>query len=397
VVARMLALLVMIAALGSAWVTRGIEARPLGLPAPAQVLALDPYDATTAMLRWRREDGARYRLCVASVYASAEPLACFDAGADETWPVGVPEEDGGRYYLTLQACRDGECAEPVRAGAIGRRVQEGRDFYATGLGLPGDRARVAGVARAGPASIRYYRAASGTDGTFDSHCPVVPAGEGCGAAEFTSGGSLVGIAAAREGMGEAGITLQLRDTPSIYFMFDDGTGIVSGGKYVVQSILDEYGVKGSFFIMGKAMQTYPTAVRALVAGGHRVGNHTWSHPFLTTMGDAVIGRELDQTEAQFRAIVPDGTLKPCFRAPNGDFNPRVLSVLNGRGYRQYTQTVSSMDYTGISAGKIIQNTLAGARDGAIVSFHTQEPQTAIALRTLVPLLLAQGYRFGLVC
>jgi peptidoglycan/xylan/chitin deacetylase (PgdA/CDA1 family) len=71
--------------------------------------------------------------------------------------------------------------------------------------------------------------------------------------------------------------------------------------------------------------------------------------------------------------------------------------LRERGYHQYTQNVSAMDYTPITAAQIVQNVMAGAGDGAIVSFHTQEMQTAIALRTLIPLLLAQGYQFGLVC
>jgi peptidoglycan/xylan/chitin deacetylase (PgdA/CDA1 family) len=374
-----------------------VMARPMqGAPAVAEVLSLDPYDADTALLRWRREDGANYRLCVASTFSTTDFVACFNTGRDDTWYVGVPDEDNGVYYLALQGCRDGECAAAVPAGAIGRRKRDGVDLYGTALGVAGGRARVAGFVRAGAVDVRFYRGSAGAEGMVDSYCRDVPAGEGCAATEFAMKGSVAGIAAAR-GTREMGITLQVRPTPTIYFMFDDGTGIVSGGRYVMQGILDEYGVKGSFFLTGRAMQSYPSAVRALAAGGHRVGNHTWSHPFLTRMNDEAIGRELDQTEQQFRALVPGGTLKPCFRAPNGDFNARVVSVVQGRGYRQYTQTVSSMDFAGASAGQIIQNTLAGAADGAIVSFHTQEPQTAIALRTLLPTLLAQGFRFGVVC
>lgn len=369
---------------------------PRGAPTITAISALDPLDDDTALVRWQQEDGARYRLCVANQYTLSNFTVCFDIGRTDQWPVGIPAEDGGAYYFALQGCRDGECSGFIPAGAIGRRVTSGSDFYTTALAVGERQARVAAHVRSGTADIRYFRGKAGADGTFDSHCPNIQAGGTCGAAVLSSRGSLVS-ASVKDGANEAGVTLQVRPNPTIYFMFDDGTGIVSGGKYVMQSILDEYGVKGSFFITGKAMQTYPTAVRALAAGGHRVGSHTWSHGYLTTMSDAAIARELDLTEQQYRGIVPGGTLKPCLRASNGDFNARVLNVVRERGYNQYTQNVSAMDFTPISAAQIIQNVMAGAGDGATVSFHTQEAQTAIALRTLVPLLLAQGYQFGLIC
>lgn len=374
-----------------------VATRPVGAPAPAQVVGLDPETSDTALLRWLPERGARYRLCIATGYPPVSPVACYDAGRGPAWSVGVPQADGEAFYLTLQACRESECAPPVPAGAVGRRAADGRDFYGVALPLPEGRARLGAFVRSGPATVRYYRAAAGAADLAASDCRDVAAGQACGAVEVTVPGALVGVAAEREGAGERGVTLQVRDTPTIYFMLDDGTGIVAGGKYLMQSILDEHGVKGTFFLTGKAMQTYPSAVRALVAGGHRVGNHTWSHPFLTRLSDEAIGRELDRAEAQFGALVPGGTLRPCFRAPNGDLNERVLRVVDGRGYRQYAQTVSSNDWAGIAAEQIAQNVLAGARDGAVVSFHTQMPHTATALRRLVPSLLAQGYRFGLVC
>lgn len=374
------------------------DARPArGAPPAAAVLALDPHDATTAILRWQADEGARYRLCAANRYTLVEFIACYNLGRVDEWPVGVPAEDGRIYYLALQACREGACTGFVPAGAIGRRASGETDFYATALPVSEDTARVSAYVRSGSADVRYYRARAGTSGALDSHCPGVPAGEGCGAALLHTPSALVGAAAAPHGGDEVGITLQVRPAPTIYFMFDDGTGIVSGGTYLMQRIMDEYGVKGSWFLTGKAMQTYPTAVRALAAAGHRVGNHTWSHPSLTGLSDSAIAREVDQTEQQYRALVPGGTLKPCFRAPNGAFDGRVLRLLRERGYHQYTQNVSAMDYTPITAAQIVQNVMAGAGDGAIVSFHTQEMQTAIALRTLIPLLLAQGYQFGLVC
>ena len=245
--------------------------------------------------------------------------------------------------------------------------------------------------------MQSYRGRSGTAGLAAPGCPVVNVGEMCGPFDVEVPGALAGIGTSMAGGAEAGVTFQSREAPTVAFMFDDGTGIVQNGRYAMQDVLDQYGVKGSFFLTGRAMQTYPSAVRALVAGGHRVGNHTWSHPYLTRLGDAAIGAELDQAEAQFRAIVPGATTRPCFRAPNGDLNARVLAVADGRGYREIAQDVSSNDWAGVSAARMIDSVLREVRDGARVSFHSQEPQTLIALRTLVPTLLAEGYQFVTAC
>jgi peptidoglycan/xylan/chitin deacetylase (PgdA/CDA1 family) len=376
--------------------TRIAAARPLGVPPPARVLGLEPGTADTVVLRWAREMAVQYRLCFSTNYAFADFAYCFDVGEAAAWPVHVPRDDGAAFYLTLQACRDGECADPVRAGAVGRAVRAGQDFYAAASPLADGLVRLTGFVRSGNADLRFYRGTSGTDALLDSICSAVAAGESC-AATIDAPGALVGAAAAGPGGGAAGITLQVRDTPRIAFMFDDGTGIVQNSEYLMQRILDEYGVKGSFFLTGYAMRTYPAAVRALVASGHRVGNHTWTHPYLTRLSDAAIGQELDRTEAQFRALVPGGSLKPCFRAPNGDMNARVLGVVASHGYRQIYQNVDTNDWAGRPAADIIAHVLARARDGAAVSFHTQEPQTAIALRTLVPVLLAEGFQFVTAC
>ncbi len=381
----------------AAGATNPVAARPVQMPGAVEVLALEPNSADIAVLRWGRREGMTYRLCFNTEYSFTGLGACYDLGPSDDWPVRVPEYDGGIFYLTLQECRLPDCAEPVRAGAVGRRTGAGAGFYATALPAADGRVRMSAFAGSGPATISFYRAAAGAAEMRTLTCPDIPAGEACYGAELSPAGALVGAGAALPGGREQGITFQLRDRPVIYLMFDDGTGIVSGGKYLMQSVLDEFGVKGTFFLTGPAMRTYPSAVRALVAGGHRVGSHTWSHPFLTRLSDAAVGQELDLTEQQYRATIPGGTLRPCFRAPNGDINARVLAVLHARGYQQYTQSISSEDYAGVPAARMIRTVLAEAKDGASISFHTQESQTATALRTIIPALLAQGYQFGIVC
>lgn len=373
------------------------EARPESPPDAVTVLGLEPESAGTAVLSWQRIRGVRYRLCYSTDYRFSGFVHCFMVSGTASWSVGVPADHGGAFYFTVQACHSHECSEPARAGAVGRGRGDGVDFYATAFLRPDGQVTLAAFLREAATALRYYRTAPGAAGMLDSVCPPLTGGAVCGKASLVPPGSLTGVAALGASGVEVDVTLQVRDTPTIAFMFDDGAGIVSGGVYRMQQVLDSYGVTGNFFLTGLAMQTYPSAVRALVAGGHRVGSHTWGHPYLTRLNDAAITGELDRTEAQFRAIIPGGVLRPCFRAPYGDFNARVLRMVQARGYQQYTQTVNSNDWTGAQPAQIVQNVLAGARDGASVSFHTQERHTVTALATLVPALLAQGYRFVHVC
>ena len=393
---RWLGVVVVALALALAWVGLA-PSRAQAQPTPdrVNVLALEPDTAATALLRWQPVAGLSYRLCTSTGWRQSGLVFCDEVGDSGAWPVAPPLADGGVLYLTLQACQGEVCSEPAQAGVLTRRLGDMTGFYATALLLPNGRARLGGFVNQGPATLRFHRATPATVAA-EMACPAL-VDDACLDGDVPLTGGRVGVSATWSGGRRLEATIQLREPPTIAFMFDDGTGIVSGGKYLMQSILDEYGVKGSFFLTGRAMQTYPGAVRALVAAGHRVGNHTWSHPYLTRLGDAAIQQELDLTENQYRSIIPGGTLRPCFRASNGDFNARVLSVLGQRGYRQYTQNVSSLDYLGISSARIVANVLGEARDGAVVSFHSQEPQTAIALRTLIPTLLAQGYQFVLAC
>ena len=374
-----------------------VSAHPLPSPSQPESITLDVDTPEYALLRWQRLPHHRYHLCFSTNRGFADWVSCSDLGMVDHQSIGIPASSGGAWYLALRGCVRDECSELVPAGVVARSAGPDWDYYAVSRVLDSERVRLAAFVRAGVGTINYYNGRAGAPDVFARACEGAAAAQSCPAVEVTARGALAGVRFAAAGTNDRGITFTIRDAPTIHFMFDDGTGIVSGGRYLMQSVLDEYGVKGSFFLTGKAMQTYPAAVRALVAGGHRVGNHTWSHPFLTSFGDSAIGSELDQTERQYQALIPGGTLRPCFRAPNGAFDGRVLRMVQGRGLRQVTQTVSSLDYQGISAGRITQIVLAEARDGALVSFHTQEMQTAIALRTIVPALLAQGYQFGIPC
>jgi len=360
-------------------------------------MMLEAASGDFARLSWTPAGGTFYRLCVMYDRARRQPQACFPAGQGET-AVGIPPGDNQLFLLGLQACYAGgvECSELVDAGSVGRRTGAGYDFYATAQLLADGQVRLSGYSLREGATIAYHQARPGRSDQRRGSCPGLGVA-GCAAATYRVPGSLVGVTQEQPGGATAALTFELRDAPHAALLFDDGTGLFTAGRLTSQTVLDEFHVRGNFFVIGRVMRDYPGAIRALFAAGHRVGNHTFSHPFLTRMTDAQIGQELDTTEQQYRALVPGGTTRPCFRAPNGAIDRRVNTIVEGRGYHQIDWTVSSMDWTGISADRVTRNALDGLYDGALISFHTQEPSTIVALRTIVPTMLSWGYVFDLVC
>lgn len=376
---------------------RGTASMPMSLPPPPTpvVSSLLPESAESVRLTWEETPGFIARVCVSPDRGEQGPESC--SWFSQGWAdLPVPRADREQVRLTLSSCYPaGDCSEAVDAGVLGRRISGPFDFYATALRRERRVATVAAWSNRPDAALVYHQAAPGRADQRVSGCDLIEGA--CGAADLRLPGALVGVTQEIPSNDVAALTFQIEPRPTAALIFDDGTGLFSGDRLTAQTILDQYGVKGNFFLIGRAMRDRPSMVRALVSAGHRVGNHTYSHPFLTRLSDAQIGQELDNTEAQYRAIVPNGTTKPCFRAPNGAIDNRVSRIAAGRGYRQIDWTVGSLDWAGVSSDRVLRNVLDGLHDGALISFHTQEPATMTALRTLIPLMQSWGYDFVLVC
>lgn len=81
--------------------------------------------------------------------------------------------------------------------------------------------------------------------------------------------------------------------------FDDGPD----KKYTekVLDILKDYKVKGTFFVIGQQVEQYPDVMKRIVKEGHALGNHSWSHSYLTKLSKVSI----DQNQKEAAAVTPD--------------------------------------------------------------------------------------------
>lgn len=156
--------------------------------------------------------------------------------------------------------------------------------------------------------------------------------------------------------------------------------------------LAKHGVRCTFFLTGKWIERYPQIARQIVAEGHELGNHSWSHPPFTTLSDEQIREQLRQTE-EIALRVCGSSTKPLFRPPYGDRDQRVRAVVAQEGYLTIYWTIDSLDSVkkGITPSEIFSRVTRLMRPGAIVLMHCGSDATADALPDLLEWLRREGY------
>ncbi len=189
------------------------------------------------------------------------------------------------------------------------------------------------------------------------------------------------------------ITKGNTSTKMVALTFDDG----SDGKNVAKilQILTTNKIKATFFITGKAAENHPQKIKDIVAQGHEIGNHSYSHPDFSKLSAAQIKTELDKTEAAVKKAAGKST-KPYFRAPFGSVNNATLQAVGNQGYtKTIGWTIDTVDWKGISSSQITSKVINNATPGMIVLMHAGEGATGTpgALQNMITQLKAKGYTF----
>ena len=160
----------------------------------------------------------------------------------------------------------------------------------------------------------------------------------------------------------------------------------------ILKLLDERGVKATFFVVGTWADHYPDAVRRIAAAGHEVGSHSNTHPDMTKLRREEIAQQLDASGSKLEALT--GQKPVLFRAPSGAYNNLVVSTARSLGWEVIQWSNDSLDWKGLSVEEITARVTGAAGPGDIMLFHAGKPNTAEALRRVIDTLAAQGYRFA---
>ncbi|MFJ8791081.1 bifunctional polysaccharide deacetylase/glycosyltransferase family 2 protein [Streptomyces sp. NPDC102462] len=186
---------------------------------------------------------------------------------------------------------------------------------------------------------------------------------------------------------------------TIALTFDDGPDPTWTPK--VLDILREYGVPGTFFLVGSMVSRHPGIVRTMVDQGNEVGIHTFTHVDLSYQSDARIKREMEQTQLALAGAA--GITTTLFRAPYSsetdaidDYSWPVYKKLGADGYTSVFVDTDSDDWKRPGVSKIVKWATPKAGEGAAVLFHDaggERSQTIAALSRYIEKMRAKGYTF----
>jgi peptidoglycan/xylan/chitin deacetylase (PgdA/CDA1 family) len=182
----------------------------------------------------------------------------------------------------------------------------------------------------------------------------------------------------------------------VVLTFDDGPW--PGTTDRVLSALKSECVRATFFMLGRNVAAHPALARKVLADGHTVGHHTYSHPLLRRMSieraEAEIGRGMTAVDTALYGEAGTAPRTPFFRFPGFASNQALLERLKARGIVVFGADAWASDWNKMSPQHerdLVLRRLTKT-NGGILLLHDTRPQTAAMLPRLLRELKLRGFR-----
>jgi len=178
--------------------------------------------------------------------------------------------------------------------------------------------------------------------------------------------------------------------PLVALTFDDGPHHRLTPQ--LMDILAARGVRATFYVIGNRVARHAGVMQRLVAEGHEIGNHTWSHPSLSGLSDAAILSQIDRTNRVVYDTVgrPPVTLRP----PYGNLTVRQRRmVMDSRNMPTVLWSVDPEDWRRPGSSVVAQRIVSRSHPGAVVLAHDIHSPTVRAMPSTIDGLLARGFEF----
>jgi peptidoglycan/xylan/chitin deacetylase (PgdA/CDA1 family) len=180
------------------------------------------------------------------------------------------------------------------------------------------------------------------------------------------------------------------DGPYIAMTFDDGPSAANTPRLL--DLLKQRKIHATFFFVGQCVQENPEIVKRIVAEGHEIGNHSWSHPDLAKMNDAAVHDQIQKT--QDAIVQACGVTPKLMRPPYGAFTARQRAWANGNwGYKIILWDVDPEDWKYRNAEHVKAEILKQTVAGSIILSHDIHKTTVDAMPETLDTLLAKGFKF----
>ena len=157
-------------------------------------------------------------------------------------------------------------------------------------------------------------------------------------------------------------------------------------------ILAEYNVPATFFVVGAWVDKYPESVKQLSDAGHRIENHSNTHPYMTKLSKEQMIGEINACNEKISSVT--GRTPTLIRVPYGDYNNTVIETVEEQKMYCIQWDVDSLDWKDNATPESICKKVTGkAKNGSIVLFHNDAEFTPEALPTILKTLKEEGYEF----
>jgi peptidoglycan/xylan/chitin deacetylase (PgdA/CDA1 family) len=154
------------------------------------------------------------------------------------------------------------------------------------------------------------------------------------------------------------------DTQSVALTFDDGP---AGDTDAILALLSANRLRAAFFMVGQQVERRPDVARRIVAEGHEIGNHSYSHPIYLYCTPAETYRQLARTQEVITKVT--GVTPSWVRPPCGVRTPAYFRATRTLGLRTVQWTVAGFDWQRRTAVDIAEQILRRIAAGAIVLLH----------------------------
>ena len=178
-----------------------------------------------------------------------------------------------------------------------------------------------------------------------------------------------------------------REDKTVALSFDAAWG--NEDTKTIIDIMEKYGVKTTFFVVGDWVKKYPESVRQLAEAGHEVMNHSLDHAHFSKLGENEIIADIEKCNELIEAQT--GVKPTLFRCPYGEYDDHVIEAVRSIGMTPIQWDVDSLDWKEIPAGEIQNRVLKKIQSGSIVLFHNAAKHTPEALPGIIEALQRDGY------
>lgn len=184
------------------------------------------------------------------------------------------------------------------------------------------------------------------------------------------------------------------DEKVMYITFD--AGYENGYTEKILDVLKKHQVKAAFFLVGNYIETSPELVKRMVEEGHLVGNHTYTHPDMSSI--STIGsfeKELKQLEEKYREVTGK-EMKKYYRPPQGKYSESNLKMASDMGYKTVFWSLAYVDWYESdqpTKEEAFEKLIPRAHPGAIVLLHSTSRTNSEILDELLTRWEDMGYEF----